>query len=207
MDQDQHSSARAITQATYDRIAPLYDERRAGATALIPALERFEQLLPDGARVLDVGCGTGRDVLHLQTRVAFVMGIDVSTSMLTIAKSKGAQRIVAADFLHLPTSDEVVDGCWAAASLLHAPKARAPDVVAEIRRVLRPNGAFFLCLKEGTGEGIRGGEGEKRYFSLYEQAEGDELLAGAGFEILDTWRTDDIKNPEPWLNWLARKDL
>ncbi|MBA2724970.1 MAG: class I SAM-dependent methyltransferase, partial [Actinobacteria bacterium] len=141
-------------------------------------MEKFIEMLPPQAAVLDVGCGTGRDVLYLSKHASFVMGIDISSAMLAIASSKGATGLVLADFTELPASDGVFDGCWAAASLLHAPKAVAPDVLSDIRRVLRPNGTFFLCLKKGSGEGIQGSEAEARYFSLYERAEGDELLSG-----------------------------
>jgi len=199
------TSAEDVTSGTYDRIAASYDERWTGTTALTPALERFVALLPTHARVLDIGCGTGRHLLDMQAHVAAATGLDLSTSMLDVAKGKGLTALVRGDFRYLPFADETFDGCWAAASILHAPKRIAGSVMSEVLRILRPAGAFFVCLKEGTGEGVRKPKDEPRYMAFYEQAEVDSLFATSGFETIESWRTDDSRNREPWLNWFLKK--
>jgi SAM-dependent methyltransferase len=102
----------------------------------------------------------------------------------------------------LPFADAVLDAAWVNASLLHISRAQAPGVLAEVRRALKPGGVLYLSLKEGDGEVWEQREG-MRFFSFFRVEETHEMLAEAGFTLLDEWIEPTKK--VTWINILAKK--
>ncbi len=122
----------------------------------------FISHLPPGGRVLDAGCGTGRDVAAF-TQAGFVVdGIDLSAALLQFAiESCPDAAIDVGDIRYMPFRDDTFDGVWAMASLVHMGHAAVGQALAEIRRVLKPDGRLFLTLKAdesdtGRWEGVNG---------------------------------------------------
>ena len=113
----------------------------------------FELLEPrPGARLLDVGCGTGEDVLALAPRVlpgGRVTGIDVSAAMIDEARRRVGAAVGRAvdlrvgDATRLDLGDATVDGCRAERTLQHLD--RPADAVAEMARVTRPGGRVVVA--------------------------------------------------------------
>src|SRR3989338_7458860 len=102
--------------------------------------EQFKTLLPHG-KVLDIGCGGGRDaLLFVPSRYNYV-GIDFSREMLEQAQRSAPNAIfVQMDMYALNFVPYTFDGFWAAASLLHIPKTKTPLVLREIHRVTKTGG-------------------------------------------------------------------
>ncbi len=139
--------------------------------------------LPAAPRILDLGCGPGRDMAWLEARGASAVGLDVSGGMLAAARAQVRGELVQGDMRALPFAAASFDAVWCMAALLHVPKAEAPGVLAEVARVLRADGLFAVGLKQGDGEGWEAGPTgwADRYFALYEPDELVALLARAGF--------------------------
>ena len=92
-----------------------------------------------GARVLDICCGTGNLTLALARRSrALVLGSDFCHPMLVAARGKGAADLFEADALRLPLRDASLDLVTVAFGFRNLANYRAG--LAEMRRVLRPNG-------------------------------------------------------------------
>ena len=141
----------ARTKATYDVLADEF--ARTNATPwpeLNELMSAFLVRLPERARVLDAGCGPGRDTRSLRARGARVLGLDLSFGMLRSESLSGAAQ---ADMRALPVADAAVDGVWCQAALLHIPRTEVPGVLAGFARVTRPGGALHLAVSEGDGEG------------------------------------------------------
>ncbi len=151
------------------------------ATAEDPAatLDPFLDALPRGAAILDLGCGPGHLAAVMRDRGFAVTGTDACPQMTRIAHETYGLQIRVADFADL---DDVAafDGVLASFSLLHAPKAQMPSLLAAVHRALRPGGQLSLGLKLGEGE-ARDRLG--RFYAYYSDPEISALLARAGFSV------------------------
>jgi 8-oxo-dGTP pyrophosphatase MutT (NUDIX family) len=195
----QPDETRQTTQA-YNEIAPEF-ATKFWETDLSPQLDRFCTYLQPGARVVDVGCGPGRDLLSLAERGFWAAGVDRSAGMLRQALARGAKALVQADARALPFASGAWDGVWACASLLHLPKSELPAALTETRRALG-HGHVCLILKCGEGESWRDDDwGQRRFFAYYHPAEVELALERAGFHVLDSDLEPDTRRPDlTWIN-------
>ena len=147
---------------------------------------RFITHLPNGARILDLGCGSGRDTLAFRRLGFEVVPVDGSEGMCRIASENTGSEVRRLDFLDLDYVDEF-DGVWACASLLHLRPEEIPEVMGLVRRALRIKGVFFLSFKEGGFRGYRDG----RWCTDMTPEGLRELAEETGFEVLDMWESVD----------------
>ncbi len=191
--------------AAYDRIAPDYAAINGAMPPNLAVLNaRFLAHLGPAARVLDLGCGPGRDMAWMEAQGIAVTGVDLSAGMLAQARTVVRGELRQMDMCHLDLPDGHFDGVWCCASLLHVPKARARLALAEMRRVLIPTGMLYLGIQEGAGEAWESGGpfGDvERLFARYTPDEADALLRDAGFNIIERGRGD--AGTRHWLNVLA----
>lgn len=144
----------------------------------------LEGLRP-GARVLDLGCGTGAPFAEYVTRRGFrVVGVDESAAMLEIAR-----RVVPEAELILGDMREVeLAGRFAAVvawdSIFHVERTQHPAVFEKISGLLSPGGRL-LTSAGGTGhEGFTSEMfGHAFFYSGFEPGETLRLLTAAGFEV------------------------
>src|SRR5262245_60725512 len=88
-----------------------------------PLLVEWLQCLPNGARLLDLGCGGGQDADDLRRRGYRVVGVDRTSALLSVGRRRyRSLPLVCADLRDLPFQPMSFDGVWAAASLIHLPK-------------------------------------------------------------------------------------
>ena len=149
---DAHSEAdRAFHDATADLYEPTLEARFRAYTKLgvKPWLDELPRLTP-GRDALDVGCGTAVMAIRLAERGYRVYGVDHSEGMLTIANRKIEQLGLAdqielrqGDVRALPYDAERFDIVTCQGVLHHLADMR--PCVAEIARVLKPGGVFYLA--------------------------------------------------------------
>jgi len=192
----------ADTIAAYDERATAFAERWFDLR-LDHALDTFGECLRPGARVLDLGCGPGRDVRFLGEMGFRALGVDRSAGMLAEARQRVNAPFVQADMRALPFADGSLDGVWACASLLHVPREQVPAVLSEAHRVLE-HGHLFLAVKRGEGEAWIETETGPIFFAYYYPAEVELLVERAGFRVLDRWESSDqAGRDQPWINVVA----
>jgi len=180
-----------ITQHTYDNIAPEFARVNAPMPPkLIPAFQRFFSLVGDSASILDLGCGTGRDSVYMQSCGLHVVSADFSMGMLAQAEAIGVKNLVQMDMRAISFSARRFQGVWCCASLLHLPKQSAPGVLTEIHRVLVPRGALFLAVQHGTTEGYESNpytaDPLERFFARYDESEIQNILHTHSFGVMDS---------------------
>lgn len=180
----------ARTRVTYNRNADHY-AMTTGRLAQFPGLDReldrFLDALPPG-RVLDLGCGAGRDTEYLVRRGATVISGDLSERLLAMTRARSAPAgAVQFDLMSLPFRDGAFAGVWACASVLHVPRLHHFGVFRGIHRVLVPGGLAAISLKEGDEEAwMTGGRlSSPRWFSLRRPDSVVRELREAGFAGAD----------------------
>lgn len=178
-----------INRSAYDQVAGQYARTHAEMTADMERFAaRFLARLPAGARMLDLGCGAGRDLAWFQERREQVYGADFSSGMLRQARQVTQALLVQADMRRLCYASGSFGGLRCIAALLHLPKADAPAAVAEMARVLVPGGFLHITMQKGQGEGLETSHYDPpvdRFYSSYDMESFCALLENAGFVILD----------------------
>ena len=122
--------------------------------------KRFESLLAPGAKVLDFGCGSGRDAKHFLELGFEVVATDGSPELCKIAEQNIGIPVRNELFQELSEIEEY-DGIWACSSILHLPKGELADVLDKMAAALKKDGIVYTSFKYGSFEGIRNG----RYFT------------------------------------------
>jgi ubiquinone/menaquinone biosynthesis C-methylase UbiE len=108
-------------------------------------LEKFIKLLDDKAKVIDAGCGGGKDSVYLEKKGFEVYSIDLSHRMVTETRNKTkSAEVIRADISNLPFRDESIDGIWCNTTLVHINDK--VECLREFRRVLKRNGILYLCI-------------------------------------------------------------
>jgi SAM-dependent methyltransferase len=131
-------------EVDWDRLAELDDRHWwfAGRRRIVFAeLERLP--LPDGARLLDAGCGTGRNLVEL-ARFGTAVGTELNAEAAALARGRGAGEVHVAPVEALPLGDAAFDAVLCLDVLEHT----TDDVVAlrELRRVTAPGGWLIVTV-------------------------------------------------------------
>jgi SAM-dependent methyltransferase len=193
----------AATLGYYETHAVEFDQRTRDRD-MDDLYRRFLKLVPPGGRLLDAGCGPGRDVAHFLRLGYQVAAFDPAAAMVRLATARTGIQVRQSDFGGLDAV-AAFDGIWASASLLHVPRSEMRDVFDRIGRALVPEGILFASYKVGPGEEFR----EERLFNDYDEAAFRTFLATtAGWRELSLWRCADTRPGRTgvvWLNALLRK--
>jgi SAM-dependent methyltransferase len=115
-------------------------------------LTRFLALLPPRGAVLELGCGAGFHAAAILAQGFALRATDGSPEMAELAARRLGHPVEAMLFHELDVRD-AYDGVWASACLLHVPRDELADVLARIRRALKPAGVFYASFKLGEGDG------------------------------------------------------
>jgi len=165
----------------YDANAEDFVERTFGPGMAVERA-RFLAHVPRRGAVLDAGCGSGRDGLAFKEAGYAASAFDGSARLAEIAAANSGLPVRHLTFAEMDW-DAAFDGVWACATLLHLAPADLPGALANIRRTLKPGGAFYCSFKEGPAQRFANG----RHFTDMTLQSLRALLIDAGFELLDLW--------------------
>ena len=159
--------------------------------------------LPRGTRILDVGCGSGRDTLAFKNKAYQVDAIDYSEELVKKATRLTGIPVKLQSFYEID-ADEAYDGIWACASLLHCERTRLKEVIGKLLSALKPNGVLYMSFKYGNSDR----EKEGRQFTNLNEAQAEILLGQLeNVQQIRQWITVDkrAERTEQWLNLLWKK--
>ena len=166
--------------------------------------EEFLEMLPAGSRILDLGCGPGRDTRLFLERGFRVTAVDGSEELCRLAEDFTGQPVICSTFQEFRPG-ETYDGIWACASLLHLPKEEIVRVIERLSPYLREGGVFYMSFKYGSFSGERNG----RYFTDLTEQDMDGILAGIpALGLVRYALTGDVRpgrGHEKWLNVYLEK--
>lgn len=164
----------------------------------------FLKHVPEKAKLLDLGCGSGRDSAYFASLGFDVVAVDGSAELCKRVKGIYGIDAVCALFEDL-SFDAEFDAVWACASLLHVSKEDMPNILKKVSDALKPEGILYASFKYGNAERISNG----RFFNDYTETDIDALLTEENqLKLLECWITEDVRpdrSGEQWLNFIAIK--
>ncbi len=170
------------TMRAYDEIAEKYCEK-----TMKEGKRNFQKMMLDRtldhlhpkSRIIDLGCGDGRDTEYMRKKNFDVVGIDFSQGMISLARKKYPRcAFLDQDIRDTVFPDDMFHGAWANASLINLPKSELSHAEKEIYRIVEPGGLFCFSFKEGKKEGFETSviDENERYYSYYSLDEIKESL-------------------------------
>ena len=188
----------------YDKNATEYSESTIGVD-FSATQERFLRYIPSHAKILDFGCGSGRDAKYFLDKGYDVDAIDGSKEFCRLASVYTGITVKQMLFQELASVDEY-DGIWACASILHLQKDDLILVLHKMATALKNTGVIYASFKYGTFFGERQG----RYFTDFNEERLTEILALVPeLQYREFWISSDVRpdrSDEKWLNViLSRK--
>ncbi|MDQ2910121.1 MAG: class I SAM-dependent methyltransferase [Actinomycetota bacterium] len=199
-----------IVQAGYDALGPRFT---AWAANIVDdtrhrLLDDFASRLPDGARVLELGCGAGLPATRKLADRFEVVGVDISAAQLALARGNVPQAtFVEADFLTLDLPPRSFDGVCAFYSITHVPRDAHAELFRRIATWLEPEGLFLASLSAGgsndwTGEWL----GVEMFFSGFDADTNRRLLWDAPFALVvdEIVTVEEPEGPATFL-WVLAK--
>lgn len=173
-----------VTIADYQATAAWYREGTwdhdvsQNRDALVAAMPR------NPGKILDLGCGPGRDLVAFKSQGHTVIGLDATPAFVEMAQQSGCE-VWQQSFLNLDLPSESFDGIFANASLIHVPRAEMFKVLGDLWRALVAGGALVMSISRGDGEGYVARPTGHRYVAGWEYETLARCVEQAGFEIID----------------------
>jgi len=166
-------------------------------------LEPLIRHLTPGNTLLDVGCGSGRDLLWFKEQGIKVTGFERSEGLAALARTTVECEIIEGDFEDFDFSKETFDAILLSGSLVHIPHAQLEAVFDSVMRGLGEGGKVLVSLKEGKGSST-GGDG--RIFYLWQKEDLRELFSRHGFSVLECQRdVSKVNSSDTWLSYVLLK--
>jgi SAM-dependent methyltransferase len=207
---DPSSDLRRIAAATLDHYEQRAEQFRAGTqdhdvSQNIAALLRHIEGAPP-FRILDLGCGPGRDLRTLSGMGHHAIGLDGSANFVAMARADSGCEVWQQDFvdLHLPAAE--FDAIFANASLFHVPTLALPETLRRLHATLKPRGVLFSSNPRGDNQ--EGWNGE-RYGVYHDLDAWRSFLTAARFvELEHYYRPAGLpREQQPWLASVWRATL
>ena len=173
--------------------------------AIDPAsfLEPLVTHLIPGAKILDVGCGSGRDMLWLKERGFDVTGFERSAGLANLAKKHTVCKVLVGDFETFDFSTLSMDAIVLVGALVHVPHKNLAAIFSHITKCLKQGGGVLLSLKQGEGTDR---DQHGRTFYLWQDHELRLILNQLGLHVLNHKVQASKINPEDtWIGYVLEK--
>jgi SAM-dependent methyltransferase len=139
------------TISTYDKTAKAHSQKFENYGARVDDIERaFSYIDKPNPKVIEIGCGDGRDASEILKKTNDYLGIDLSVELIKIAKKKvpqGSFKIADFETFEYPKELDIV---FAFAAILHSNKESVRDLLDKVCQSLSPGGIFFISSKYGS---------------------------------------------------------
>ncbi|MDD7683180.1 MAG: methyltransferase domain-containing protein [Clostridium sp.] len=165
----------------------------------------FLKLVPKGGKILDLGCGSGRDSMNFIKLGYEVTAVDGSKELAKKASALLGKEVIASTFEELELKEKF-HGIWACASLLHIKREDLKIVLNNLYNNLEDNGVFYMSFKYGEKEYV---DDKNRYFNCFtDESIISFINENTKYNILGLYITEDKLgrvNEVKWLNLICNK--
>lgn len=182
----------------YDRNADVYFARTSDVT-FDEIYSRFLKYIPRGGRIMDLGCGSGRDVKGFCDHGYEAYGLDASEELVKKA-SNTLGITVSTGLVEDWIADEPFDGIWCCASLMHLDDRALEQFFENLKYNLKPGGVLFMSVKSGIETGL---DEQGRYFRNFTEENVHEIIdRHRALRIKEIWYTEDklARYSFKWMN-------
>ena len=165
----------------------------------------FAENLETGAHVLDIGCGSGRDLLWLSKKGFRATGFEGSSGLAALARQNTGCKVIEGDFETFDFSTLQAEALLLAGALLHLPHERVELALGNILHALRTEteAIIYLSLKEGSGVFT---DAHNRPFYLWQDKEVRSVLHSTGLKVINFSRTPSVLGTgETWIGYVLKK--
>lgn len=171
-----------------------------------PWLKSFMGALPFVAKILELGCGAGRESAVMLANGFDVTPTDGSPELAAIASEHLGREVAILRFKNIAFNQEF-DGVFANACLLHVQRIELPEILTRIAASLKPGGLFYSSYKAGEAEGY---DALGRFYNYPSQEWLSQTFNAAHdwsrVEITEEVGTGFDHLPTRWLHVIARKE-
>ena len=163
---------------------------------------RFLQYVPKGASIVDLGCGSGRDLKYFKDNGYEAEGLDASEKLCILAREYSGCPVLCTDFLSWKT-ERRYDAFWANASLLHLTEKEITTFFEQKTGYLAEGGIFYMSMKTGIPQGD---DPKGRYFTPFSEELLEQLLKASKLELIDRWSNSDAlgRSDTKWMSVIFR---
>ncbi|MBI9088694.1 MAG: class I SAM-dependent methyltransferase [Desulfobacterium sp.] len=188
----------------YQKECGRYFERTVGLDPS-PILEPFAARLAKGATVVDIGCGSGRDLLWLKQRGFLPFGMERAPDLAALAEKHSGCRVIVADLQGFDFSTIAVDAMLLTGSLVHLERRHLSPLLENLVKGLNPGGLISISMKQGRGTRI---DDEGRRFVLWEEEALGRVFADAGLGVVAVRGASSLlETGEAWINFYLKADV
>jgi ubiquinone/menaquinone biosynthesis C-methylase UbiE len=169
----------------WNKIGPVYDSNR-NKEKINGELERYIKLLPEKARVLDVGSGSGVPVAKYLTNAGLdVVGIDISDTMINMARENVPRaKFINMNMNNIKFPDNSFDGIISVFALFHVPKRNHQMIFKKFHSLLKSGGILLINTGISESEGISNFFGVPMFWSNHKPEKTLQYVKEAGFSII-----------------------
>ncbi len=165
-------------------------------------LEPLADRLRSGATVLDIGCGSGRDLLWFRERCFQPTGFEGSSALARLAEDHSGCPVIVGDFSNYDFSSHSFDALVFVGSLVHQSKDRFPSILAATLLALNPGGHILITMKEGKGTSSAP---DGRHFILWSREALEAVFAALSLTVLECSRKESkLRAEDVWLGFVLR---
>lgn len=167
--------------------------------------KEFLKLVPKDGKILDLGCGSGRDSMNFMKLGYEVTAVDGSKELAKKASALLGKEVIASTFEELELKEKF-HGIWACASLLHIKREDLKTVLNNLYNNLEDNGVFYMSFKYGEKEYV---DDKNRYFNCFtDESIISFINENTKYNILGLYITEDKLgrvNEVKWVNLICNK--
>ena len=165
----------------------------------------FLKLVPKGGKILDLGCGSGRDSMNFMKLGYEVIAVDGAKKLAKRASVLLGKEVIVSTFEELELKEKF-HGIWACASLLHIKREDLKIVLNNLYNNLDDNGVFYMSFKYGEKEYV---DDKNRYFNCFtDESIISFINENTKYNILGLYITEDKLgrvNEVKWVNLICNK--